>query len=105
MGELIPFDPDIHKPVYLDDSGIPSTEYLASETSPEGGAWNIPQIWFDSETGKHQLLVGDAAWEAAFMYEIRTGKSFPRFDNIPTAVFEAEKRSRAGGASKESLDK
>jgi hypothetical protein len=103
MGELIPFDPNLHKPVYLDDSGIPSTEYSASETSPEGGAWNIPQIWFDSETGKHQLLVGDAAWDQAFEYEERTGKKFPRFDTIPMAETAARKRSNAGGASSKAL--
>ncbi len=102
MGELIPFDFKKHKAVKL-PGGNSATEYLASERSPEGGAWNIPQIWFDSETGKPQFLSGDKAWNQAASYEERTGKKFPRFPSIDEAVEAAKKRSKAGGASEKSL--
>tara|TARA_R110000787_G_scaffold275521_1_gene384112 strand:+ start:914 stop:1228 length:315 start_codon:yes stop_codon:yes gene_type:complete len=102
MGELIPFDPNIHKPVQTIGDGY-ATEYLASEGSPDGDAWNIPNIWFDEDSGKPRLLVGDAAWEEAFKYEQRTGKKFPRYDSIGLAVSAAENRSRAGGASSKAL--
>jgi hypothetical protein len=87
VADLIPFDPSKHKKISL-PGGRYATEYLASESSPEGGAWNIPQIWFDSETAS---------------YEERTGKKFPRFPSIDEAVEAAKKRSKAGGASKKSL--
>jgi hypothetical protein len=102
MGDLIPFDSKKHKPIKL-PNGSGATEYLASETSPEGKAWNIPQIWFDSETGRPSFLSGDKAWNEAASYEQRTGKKFPRFDSIDEAVESAKKRSKAGGASKKSL--
>lgn len=102
MADLIPFDPSKHKKISL-PGGRYATEYLASETSPEGGAWNIPQIWFDSETGKPQFLSGEKAWNEAASYEERTGKKFPRFSSIDEAVEAAKKRSKAGGASKKSL--
>lgn len=102
MGELIPFDPKKHKAIKLPGGGG-ATEYLASERSPEGGAWNIPTIWFDSETDKPKLLTGDKAWNAAASYEERTSKKFPRFKSISEAVDAAEKRSKAGGATNKSL--
>jgi hypothetical protein len=102
VADLIPFDPSSHKKISL-PGGRYATEYLASESSPEGGAWNIPQIWFDSETGKPQFLSGDKAWNQAASYEERTGKKFPRFPSIDEAVEAAKKRSKAGGASKKSL--
>jgi len=102
MGDLIPFDPKRHKPIRL-PNGKEATEYLASETSPEGGGWNIPTIWFDSETGKPNFLTGDKAWNMAASYEERTGKKFPRFKSIPEAVDAAKKRSRSGGATNKSL--
>lgn len=102
MAELEPFNPKKHKPI--DTIGnMKSTEYLASEQSPEGGAWNIPNIWFDSKTGKPRLLTGDKAWNEAFSYEKRTGKKFPRFKSIKEAVDSAKSRSKQGGASKKSL--
>jgi hypothetical protein len=102
MSDLIPFDPKKHKPIRLPD-GRRATEYLASETSPEGGAWNIPTIWFDSETGKPSFLTGDKAWNMAASYEERTGKKFPRFKSISEAVDAAKKRSSRGGATNKSL--
>tara|TARA_R100000951_G_C2487581_1_gene133442 strand:+ start:64 stop:387 length:324 start_codon:yes stop_codon:yes gene_type:complete len=102
MTDVIPFDPKKHKSIKI-PGGKSATEYLASETSPEGKAWNIPQIWFDSETGKPRLFTGDKAWDAAAAYERRTGKKFPRFNSIDEAVNAAKKRSSRGGASKKSL--
>ena len=102
MADLIPFNPKIHKPIDL-VGGRKATEYLASERSPEGGAWNIPQIWFNSDTGKPSYLSGDKAWNEAKNYEDRTGKKFPRFKDISAAVEAAKARSRKGGASKKSL--
>lgn len=102
MGSLVPFNPKKHKPIKLPGGGK-ATEYLASETSPEGTAWNIPQIWFDSETNEPRFLKGDKAWDEAQAYEKRTGKKFPRFKTIKQAVEAAEKRSKAGGATKTSL--
>jgi len=102
MGDLIPFDPNKHKPIKL-PGNRGATEYLVSETSPEGTAWNIPTIWFDSESNKPKLLTGDKAWNAAAAYEKRSGKKFPRFDSIDIAVEAAKSRSSKGGASKKSL--
>ena len=73
------------------------------EKSPEGKAWNIPTIWFNTETKEPVFLKGDKAWNTAFEYEKETGKKFPRFKDIPTAVKAAEKRSDKGGASEKKL--
>jgi hypothetical protein len=102
MPEFEPFDPDKHTAIDL-PGGRKATEYLASERSPEGQAWNIPQIWFDTETGKPKFFKGDMAWNAAQDYEKRTGNRFPRYDTIPDAVSAAKKMSASGGASKKSL--
>jgi len=79
MADLIPFDPKKHKPIST-VGGRSSTEYLASEQSPEGKAWN-----------------------AAKNFEDKTGKKFPRFETIALAVEAAKARSKKGGASKKSL--
>lgn len=102
MANLVPFDPKKHKAIDLPGGGK-ATEYLASEKSPEGAAWNIPQIWFDVETNQPKFLKGDKAWNEAKAYEDRTGKKFPRYKTIKQAVSAAEKRSSRGGASKKSL--
>ena len=102
MADLIPFDPKKHKPIST-VGGRSATEYLASEQSPEGKAWNIPTIWFDSKTDKPKLLTGDKAWNAAKNFEDKTGKKFPRFETIALAVEAAKARSKKGGASKKSL--
>ena len=75
MGSLVPFNPKKHKPIKLPGGGK-ATEYLASETSPEGTAWNIPQIWFDSETNEPRFLKGDKAWDEAQAYEKEPEKNF-----------------------------
>jgi|TARA_R110000796_G_scaffold87035_1_gene188115 hypothetical protein len=100
--DLVPFDPKKHKPIST-VGGRTATEYLISETAPDGGAWNIPQIWFDSKTNKPKLLTGDKAWNEAADYEKKTGKKFPRFESIDKAVEVAKKRSKGGGATKKSL--
>ena len=102
MARFEPFDPTKHKPIDL-PGGRKATEYLASEQSPEGKAWNIPQIWFDVKTGEPKYFTGDKAWNAAKEYEDTTGKKFPRFTNIDSAVNAARNRSAEGGASKKSL--
>jgi len=102
MADLEPFNPKKHKPIDL-PRGRKATEYLASETSPEGNAWNIPQIWFDTKTGEPVFLKGDKAWNESKRYEEKTGFKFPRFETISKAVQTAESRSGSGGASKKSL--
>jgi len=99
MANYEPFNPKKHKAIDLPGGGK-ATEYLASERSPEGGAWNIPQIWFNVDTGEPSFFKGDRAWDAAKAYEDRTGKKFPRYDSIGDAVSAAKKRSSGGGASK-----
>jgi len=116
---LEPFDPKKHKPIPTVGNRY-ATEYLASENAPDNGAWNIPTIWFDTETKEPVFLSetkeeinkdgtvtkyfsNDKAWNAAFEYEKETGKKFPRFKDIPSAVEAAEKRSNKGGASEKKL--
>ena len=103
MSELEPFDPKKHKPIDT-VGGMKSTEYLASEESPEGTAWNIPTIWFDKKTKEPVLRTGDDAWNTALEYEEKTGKKFPRYKSIPEAVDAAKKRSSKGGATEKKLD-
>lgn len=102
MSQFEPFNPSKHSPVNL-PGGRKATEYLVSEESPEGKAWNIPQIWFDTKTGEAKFFKGDKAWDAANEYEKRTGNKFPRYDNISKAVNAAKKRSADGGASNKSI--
>ena len=102
MARLEPFDPKKHKPIRTVGDRY-ATEYLASEDAPDKGAWNIPTIWFNTETKEPVFLKGDKAWNTAFEYEKETGKKFPRFKDIPTAVKAAEKRSDKGGASEKKL--
>lgn len=102
MAEFEPFDPNKHKPIKL-PGGKKATEYLASEQSPDGKAWNIPQIWFDVKTGEPKYFSGERAYDAAKEYEKRTGKKFPRYKSIDKAVEAAKKRSSKGGATDKSL--
>lgn len=119
MAKLEPFDPKKHKPISTVGNRY-ATEYLASENAPDNGAWNIPTIWFDTKTKEPVFLSetkeeinedgtvtkyfsNDKAWNAAFEYEKETGKKFPRFKDIPSAVEAAEKRSNKGGASEKKL--
>jgi hypothetical protein len=101
-----PFDPKKHKPIDT-VGGMRATEYLASETSPEGTAWNIPTIWFDKDT-KEPVFLGDKdtvdrAWNAAYRYEEETGTKFPRYKDIKEAEIAAGNRSNKGGATKQKL--
>jgi hypothetical protein len=111
MTNLEPFNPKKHKPIQTVGSNY-ATEYIASEISPEGTAWNIPLIWFNTETGSPTFLPLGKAWETAYEYENETGKKFPRFNkfknidkNLDEATKSAEKRSKKGGASKGKLAK
>ncbi|MAO24223.1 MAG: hypothetical protein CMJ25_26015, partial [Phycisphaerae bacterium] len=101
-----PFDPKKHEPIDT-VGGMKATEYLASEPSPEGKAWNIPTIWYDKKTKEPVFLGGkdnsDKAWNAAYRYEKETGIKFPRYKDIPSAVDAAINRSKDGGATKEKL--
>ena len=102
MPILIPFDPKKHKAIDL-PGGSKATEYTATAEAPDGGAWNIPQIWFNSKTGEPKLLTGDAAWNAAKDYEDSSGRKFPRFTSISVAEKAAAGRSDKGGASEKAL--
>lgn len=97
MSDLIPFDPKKHKPIVA-PNGMKTTERLISEDSPDGKVWNIPTVWFDSETGKPRLLPAQKAWSVAALYEKTTGRFFPRYENIPAAVAAAKARSNRDGA-------
>ena len=97
MPSLIPFDPEKHKAIDL-PGGRQATEYTATAEAPGGGAWNIPQIWFNNKTGEPKLLTGDAAWNASKDYEDSTGRRFPRFPSISAAEKAAAGKSKAGGA-------
>lgn len=101
---LEPFDPSKHTPTDVGLGG-PSTEYLITVDSPEGGVMVIPSIWWDEE-GKPQLIEDQGeAVSLALEYEKGNDKQFPRF--APKAYKEADQfaqqRSKAGGASKAPL--
>jgi len=104
--EVEPFDPKKHKPVQTAGQSY-ATEYLASEKVPEGKGkfFNIPTIWFDKETKEPLLFGKDRAINEAIIYENRTGKKFPRYSSQEKAEEAAKKRSKKGGASKETLGK
>ena len=94
---LLPFDPRIHVPQDVGLGGA-STEYLATDKLPNGLLFNYPTIWFDAVGNAHPLN-GDAAYNQARQYEQETGRNFPRFLDVDTAVSAAKARSRLGGAS------
>ena len=101
---LEPFNNEKHTPQDVGLGGL-STEYLITVDSPDGGVMVIPSIWWDEE-GKPQLIEDqDEAVSLALEYEKGNDKQFPRF--APKAYKEADafaqKRSKAGGASKEPL--
>jgi len=103
--KLRPFDykKDTPKDVGL---GGPSTEYLITLDSPDGGVWVIPSIWWDKK-GKPTLLDPKVegnqkkAFDLAKQYEKDTGKKFPRYDKGAYGQADnfAIKRSHEGGAS------
>lgn len=94
---LEPFDPKKHKPTDIGLGG-PSTEVSITENSPDGRVWNIPSLWWTKE-GKPMLLPPDQAVKVADEYERLSGKRFPRFSDIDTAVDAAKARSKKGGAT------
>lgn len=93
---LEPFDPSKHK---AQDVGLGgnSTEFLSTEYDQNGSPFNFPRIWFDKD-GNPQVLSPEEAYQQAMIYERMTGKSFPRFDSIESAVDKAIGRSALGGA-------
>ncbi|AUQ95942.1 hypothetical protein PhaeoP66_03200 [Phaeobacter inhibens] len=93
---LRPYDPDAHAPRDLGFGGQ-STEYLTTNDAPDGGAWNIPQVWWTG-AGAPVVLGPDQAQNTAIDYERVTGRKFPRFETPGAGSFAAMNRSAAGGA-------
>lgn len=91
-----PFDPKKHKPIELPNGGM-ATEYTATERSPDGKWWNIPQIWFNP--------AGNPTYPARYQniaeaYEKKKGEQvFQRFDSQEEAVSAAQGRSDSGGGT------
>ena len=113
MEGLEPFDPSKHTPQDLGLGGL-STEYLATDFDPEhitfldsgdpeGLTFNYPTIWFNDRGDAIHLDDPRQAMAQALKYEKETGKKFPRFLDLPTAVNVAKKRSNMGGASETTL--
>ena len=97
---LEPFDPSKHTPQDVGLGG-PSTEYLITVDSPDGGVMVIPSIWWDEE-GEPQLIEDqNEAVSLAVEYEKENSVVFPRF--APKAYKKADafaqQRSKLGGAS------
>jgi hypothetical protein len=81
-----------------------ATEYSASEKSPDGKYWNIPQVWFNKSSGEAIFIRDiDRAWDLSKRYEGETGNKFPRFDSMDSAVKAARERSKGGGATRGTL--
>ena len=97
-----PFDPFKHKPIQTVGNNY-ATEYIIGLDAPKGGILNIPSIWFDVETKEPMFFDQEKAFNAAIIYELKTGKKFPRFDNATKANEAARQRSMLGGASRETL--
>jgi hypothetical protein len=99
--KLEPFNFKKHKPQDVGLGG-PSTEYLVTLDSPDGGVWVVPSIWWDDE-GKPTLVENqDKVFEIAKQYEKENNVVFPRFPKgeYKQADMFAQARSKAGGASK-----
>jgi hypothetical protein len=109
--QLEPFDPAKHKPQDVGLGG-PSTEYISTVDSPEGGVMNIPTIWWDAK-GKPTLFDPKnktqlkKAIQLSIEYEKETGKQFPRYGAgaYQEATDAAILRSNAGGATQGPLAK
>lgn len=99
--KLSPYDPQKNKPQDLGLGG-PSTEFLATIDDPKGGYRNIPTIWYNNQ-GKAQLVNQDIAAGLADLTQRVTGRSFPNYKDVPTAVKSAEQRSQQGGAERLSI--
>jgi len=75
--------------------GSRSTEITITEKFGDSFA-NIPSLWM--QDGKIVEFSADKAVAAALAYEKRTGKKFPRFPNVKSAVSAAKARSNKRGA-------
>ena len=98
---LRPFDPQRDVPQDVGLGGL-STEYLATESAPDFGYWNIPQIWW-TQGGEPHLVSPEQANALALTYEEATGQRFPRFMRPGIGAEMAAHRSANGGASKNAL--
>ena len=101
--QVEPFNPKKHEPKDVGFGG-PSTEYLITVDSPDGGVMVIPSIWWDSK-GEPILVEQKEAIKQAIKYEEFSGKQFPRF--APKAYAKADEfarnRSASGGATQGEL--
>lgn len=104
--KLEPFDYRKHKPQDVGLGG-PSTEYLVTLDSPDGGVWVVPSIWWDEEGNPTLVKNQDKVFELAKQYEKENNVMFPRFPQgeYKQADMFAQARSKAGGASKGLLAK
>eukprot|EP00481_Brizalina_sp_1-RS-2013_P001474 TRINITY_DN3693_c0_g1_i1.p1 TRINITY_DN3693_c0_g1~~TRINITY_DN3693_c0_g1_i1.p1 ORF type:complete len:123 (-),score=19.81 TRINITY_DN3693_c0_g1_i1:41-409(-) len=69
--KLEPFDYNKHKPQDVGLGG-PSTEYLVTLDSPDGGVWVVPSIWWDEEGNPTLVENQDKVFEIAKQYEKET---------------------------------
>jgi hypothetical protein len=80
------------------NDGSISTERSVTIQGPDGSWMNVPSLWM-APNGPQDFGTDEAAiFDAADYYERTTGKKFPRFGTVEEAVFEAENRSKRGGA-------
>lgn len=100
---LHPFNPETDTPKDVGLGGV-STEYLITVPTGDGGWMNIPSIWWNSQ-GSPMLMDEETSSGLARKYEEKTGKKFPRFEDMEQAVEWAKERSSGGGASHEELAK
>tara|TARA_R100000406_G_scaffold80899_1_gene62393 strand:+ start:254 stop:577 length:324 start_codon:yes stop_codon:yes gene_type:complete len=77
--------------------GSRSTEVTITEKFGDSFA-NIPSLWMQDGKIVDFLDTPDRAVAAALAYEKRTGKKFPRFPNVKSAVSAAKARSNKRGA-------
>lgn len=91
---LRPFDNRVDTPRDMGLGGL-STEYLATNDAPDGGYWNIPQIWWNGAGPVY--LPHETAQSLAMDYEALTRRRFPRFVAPDAGAMAAANRSRQGG--------
>ena len=92
---LRPFEPGEY---VQNDDGTISTELSVTVQHPDGSWMNVPSLWMTRNGPRDFGTDEDAILDAADYYERKTGKKFPRFRTVDEAVFEAESRSKRGGA-------
>lgn len=80
--------------------GGPSTEVLGTYDTPAGDFANVPQLWY---LGNHGPFMVEDPIPFAHDYEVATGRTFPRYDDLNSAIMGAQYRSGAGGAEARSI--